>query len=253
MTNRIKAEVHCHTSACQHAFNTISEMIAHAQVLGLELVAFTDHAPAMTDGVHIWGLIGRARAIPHKIGSLYVLHGAEANIVDYHGKVDLSDGVLAHLDWVIASMHRPCITPGTKQNHTESYIKVLENPYIDALGHSGTPDFDFDFDAVLEVAKRENKAIEINNQTFYSRKKSWENCKQIARRCADLNLPVILSTDAHSIYTMGDTSQAFSLATEAGIREEQIINLNADRFLNYLCNRRGWERARFENTRPKNR
>ncbi len=247
--SKIQTEVHTHTLVSQHAYSTIGEMVQHSQELGLSLLAITDHGPATTDGAHFWHF-SCLQSLPHKIGSLYLLHGAETNIIDYQGTVDLSQTVLGQLDWVIASIHKPCLIPGTVEEHTNTYIKALENPFIDALGHSGLPDFPYDIDAVLETAKQHDKVIELNNHTFWLRQKSIENCKKIARRCAELNVKVILSTDAHNIYELGNTELCWTLAMEAGIREEQIVNLTAERFLTYLCNRRGWERARFENTEP---
>ncbi len=232
-----------------HAYSTVNEMVVQAQELGISLLAITNHGPATPDGAHPWHFANLC-CIPRKIGNLYVLRGAEANLIDYDGTVDLAERVLNRLDWVIASIHGPSLLPGTKEEHTNTYIKALENPLIDMLAHTGSPVYSYDIDAVLEVAKKYDKVIEINNNTFRIRPKNAENCRLIARRCAELGVKVAITTDAHSLYELGDTEKAWSLAMEAGIREEQIVNLTAERFLSYLCERKGFDRAKFEDTKP---
>ncbi len=249
MKSKIETEVHTHTLVSHHAYSTVGELVTHAKSLGISLLALTDHGPATRDGADAWHFMN-LKVLPRKIGDFYLLKGAETNIVDYNGNVDLPDELLKRLDWVIASIHSSCLDPGTEKDHTNTYIKALENPYIDAIGHSGYPAYAYDIDTVLETAKRLDKAIELNNHTFYMRKKSVEICFKIARRCAEMGVNVVLSTDAHSIYDLGDTELCWNMAMEAGIREEQIVNLNAERFLSYLCRRKGFDRSRFENTKP---
>ncbi|MBR5236383.1 MAG: phosphatase [Clostridia bacterium] len=261
----IKTEPHTHTMVSHHAFNTMQEMIYAAEAKGIELIAFTDHGPDLRvtadllgyekrdtvfyDGAHPWHF-NNLKALPRRVGSLYVIRGAETNIIDYNGTVDLPNTILKKMDWVIASIHRPCLNPGTIDDHTNAYIKALENPYVDAIGHSGLAKFPYDIDAVLETAKRLDKVIELNNHSFITRPASVENCKKIARRCAELGVKVILSTDAHSIYELGNVEKAAAIAQEAGIKQEQIINENAEKFLTHICNRRGVDRSIFENTNP---
>jgi len=167
-------------------------------------------------------------------------------LTNYDGSVDLPQEILKKLDWVIASCHAPFIKPGSIRENTDAYLNALKNPYIDAIGHSGTPAFTYDIDEVLETAKKLDKVIELNNHTFIARKGNIENCKKIARRCAELGVNVILSTDAHSAYEIAETEECWEIAMDAGICEDQILNLNAERFLSYICNRRGYDRACFE-------
>ncbi len=248
MESKIKTEVHTHTLVSHHAYSTVGELMTACKEKGISLLAVTDHGPALGDGAHPWHF-SNLKSYPHKIGSFYLIRGAEVNIVDFQGNVDLDQRVLERLDWVIASIHPPIIDPATKKDHTNAYIKILENPYIDALGHSGFEAYEYDIDAVLQTAKQYNKVIELNNHTFSARRKSIENCAKIARRCAELDVKVVLSTDAHTIYDIGDTELCWNMAMEAGIREEQIVNLTPERFIQYLSSRRGFDPSRFEDER----
>ncbi len=247
MKSKIKTEVHTHTIASAHAYSTVHEMITECARQKIELLAITDHGPALNgDGAHYWHFYN-LRTIPRKVNGVYVVRGAEVNLLNFEGAVDLEDKYLQMLDWVIASVHNPCIESGTVKDHTQMYIKALENPLIDALGHSGTPNFSYDIDAVLETAKRLDKVIELNNHSYSTRPKSGENCKKIARRCAELGVLVSISTDAHSLYELGNTERVWEMAMDAGVKEDQIVNLTAERFLSYLCKRKNIDRAIFEN------
>lgn len=247
---KILAETHTHTHACSHAYNSIYEMVCEAKRRGMELIAITDHAPAIPDAPHEWHFVN-FKALPRKMEGIYVLGGAEANIIDMNGGLDLEENTLKNLDLVIASIHSPCLAPGTVEEHTNTYLEVLRNPYVDIVGHCGSPSYSFDLDTVLEEAKKQDKIIEINSHTFTVRRASAENCLKIAKRCAELKVKVVLSTDAHSMYEIGHTEAAQRVAKEAGISEDLIMNTTAEKFLSYLCARKGIDRADFEQEIPR--
>lgn len=246
---KLLAETHTHTNACSHAYNSISEMVKRAKELGLELIAITDHAPAIPDAPHEWHFLN-LKALPRKIDGIYVLQGAEANIIDLNGNIDLSETTLSRLDLVIASIHDAALKEEIAKDYTDAYINVLKNPYVDIIGHCGTPAFPFNVDKVLKEAKKQDKIIEINNHSFATRRGSLENCLNIAKRCAELGVKIVISTDAHSIYEVARTEVAEELVKRAGVSEELIMNLTAEKFLSYLCKRKGFDMSRFENEDP---
>ena len=52
--------------------------------------------------------------------------GCEANIMDYDGSIDLKEYGLKGCDVVIASLHIPCIKPGSTEQNTNALIKAME-------------------------------------------------------------------------------------------------------------------------------
>ena len=52
MQMKIKADLHTHTLSSGHAYSTIDEMAKGAQKRGLNLIAITDHGPAMPGASH---------------------------------------------------------------------------------------------------------------------------------------------------------------------------------------------------------
>ena len=162
----ILVDTHTHTNASVHAYSTLEENIRHAKEVGLEAIAMTNHAPAIPDAPHIWHFINAPKCIPREVNGVKILFGAEVNILDEDGNVDIQPGVLSALDVVIASMHRDVFAPATRKIHTQAYLNVLDNPYVDIIGHSGSPDYEYNIEQVLSKAKKvatEDQKIEIEN------------------------------------------------------------------------------------------
>lgn len=73
--------------------------------------------------------------VPKELHGVRVLRGIELNIMDFDGTVDMDEKILSRLDIAIASLHTPCLAPGTKEENTRACLKVMENPLVDILGH----------------------------------------------------------------------------------------------------------------------
>ena len=106
-------DLHTHTYASGHAYNTMNEMAYAAKEKGLQLLGITDHAPAMPYSSGPLHFLNLKVARREKYG-LPLLLGVEANIVDYEGNLDMEEAVLKQMDIVIASLHTPCIKSGTE-------------------------------------------------------------------------------------------------------------------------------------------
>ena len=107
---QIIADLHTHTLSATHAFNTLDEMAAKAAALGYAALAITDHGPAMPDAPHMWHFANQT-ALPLVLHGVAMMYGAEANVMDTNGGLDFAQSRLRALDWVVASIHSPCI-PG---------------------------------------------------------------------------------------------------------------------------------------------
>ena len=142
----IIADLHTHTLASTHAFNTVTEMARRAKELGHWALAVTDHGPAMPDAPHVWHFYNLAR-LPDFIEGVWLLRGVEANVLDPKGTLDLSPEQLSRLklDWVIASMHTDIYDGGRRragaEEITQLWLNVAKNPHVDMIGHCERPDY----------------------------------------------------------------------------------------------------------------
>ena len=160
--------------------------------------------------------------------------------MDYDGGLDITEEFLKKLDWVIASYHVGCCPPSSVEDHTRGYLKVLENPYVDALGHSGKRHelTVYDYETVVREAKRLGKVMEINNHSPIGRPGSGERCPAIARLCARYEVPVVISTDAHFAAKIGQADWAFEMPGNPWvIPKELILNRDLETFERYLAGR----------------
>ncbi|QGU96213.1 phosphatase [Clostridium bovifaecis] len=227
-------DVHTHTVASGHAYSTLLENAKYASEIGLKLLGTTEHGPQMPNAPHIW-YFHNFRVLPRKIYGVTMLHGCEANIMDYDGNLDLNDKDAANLDIIIASLHDPCIKPGTIEENTQAILKAMDNPYVDIIGHSGNPQFPIYEEEIVKKAKEKNVLIEINNSSFKtSRKGSEPICAKIAELCKVSGTKVILGTDSHICFTIGEFDKVGELMERIGMPEELIMNTDHRKLISYL-------------------
>ena len=228
---RIIAETHCHTVACDHAYSTITENAREAARLGIPFLCITEHGSAMPDAPHEWFFLNLCEVLPERIEGTIVLRGAEVNIMDYDGRLDIPDRLLHRLDWVIASYHTACLEPTTVQEHTRGWLAVAENPLVDVIGHCGDGRYPFDHEVVVQAFAKHNKIVEINAHSFEARPGSTENCRAIAMLCKKHGVRIVCSSDAHYHGSIGKAERALPMLREIGFPEELIVNADYDRFL----------------------
>jgi len=236
---KLKIDTHTHTLASGHAYSTVDENFRWAAEKGLELVALTDHAPGMKDTTcHAY--FANLHVLPEKLHGVRLLRGIELNIMDFDGTVDMDEKTLSRLDMAIASLHTPCIAPGSRKENTRALLKVMENPYVDIIGHPGDPRYDIDYKEVFRQAKKTGTILEINNASLIPggfRDGSQENVKEILRMSMEDGVSVVLGSDAHFYTGIGDFSHAIALLKEIGFPEELVLNTDPARFLASLKKR----------------
>ena len=223
MDETIVADLHCHTIASTHAYSTVTEIAEEAARLGLTAVAVTDHGPEMPDAPHLWHFLN-LQVLPPRIAGVRVLRGAEINVTDFSGRLDLPEEALNQLDIRIASMHNPAMPRGGIEEITAAWLAVAENPGVDIIGHCGTPAYPFDYERVIPAFGRAGKVVEINEGSFLVRADSLPNCRRIAELCARHGVRVTLDSDAHYHQRMGRVPQCRRLLEEIGFPPELVVS-----------------------------
>ena len=181
---RVEIDTHTHTLASGHAYNTMNEMAKAAADKGLKGLAITEHAPEMPGTCHLY-YFQNLRNVPRKRFGIELLLGTELNIMNAEGKVDLSEDVLKTLDIAIASIHIPCFRDErTVENVTAAYENVMENPYVDIIGHPDDGRFPVDMKRLVSKAKKTGTLLEVNNSSLRPegfRENTKENCLRYCR------------------------------------------------------------------------
>ncbi|MCC2521118.1 phosphatase [Vibrio coralliilyticus] len=232
---KLVVDTHTHTYASGHAYSTLIENAKLAKEHGLEMFCTTDHAESMPGAPHYW-FFSNQRVLPRFIEGVAVIRGVESNILNTRGEVDIHPSTDKNLDWAIASFHEPVFRPSSKEEHTEALINTIRGGRVDALGHLGNPNFDFDFESVLTCAREHNVAIEINNTTLKgnSRVGSVERCHEIAQIGKKLGVYFTTGSDAHFCQDVGNLSLVSDLMDDVGIDSARVITYSARQFLDFL-------------------
>lgn len=221
------SDIHTHTIASGHGSHaTITDMAKAAAVKGLRLLGISDHGPATPGGGKPSYFRGLAQA-PKKRCGMEMLYGAEVNILDQEGMLDLDDGILKHLDYAIASMHPGVMAPGTMQENTQAYIAAVKNPYVQMIGHCDDPRYPVDYHALFEAAVKYHAVFEINAASLRPdgyRGDTRKNNLTILHLCKHCNYPVVLSSDSHGTGQIGDFSSISELLQLAEMPENLILN-----------------------------
>ncbi|CAE6940299.1 Histidinol phosphatase and related hydrolases of the PHP family [Vibrio sp. B1FIG11] len=231
----LKGDTHTHTYASGHAYSTLIENAKSAKENGLDMFCTTDHAESMPGAPHYW-FFSNQKILPRFLEGVAIIRGVESNIMNTQGDIDIPDSVDRNLDWVIASFHEPVFRPADSATHTEALLNIIKKGRVDALGHLGNPNFDFDFEAVLKCAKEHNVAIEINNTTLKgnSRVGSVDRCHEIAQIGKDLGVFFTTGSDAHFCHDVGNLSLVSELMDRVGIDSSKVITHSAQQFLAFL-------------------
>ena len=119
-------------------------------------------------------------------------------------------------------------------------MKVMENPFVDVIGHPGDPRYDVDYKEVFRQAKETGTILEINNASLIPggfRDGSQENVKEILCMSMEEGVSVVLGSDAHFYTGIGDFSHALALLKVVGFPEELVFNTDPARFLASLKQR----------------
>ena len=222
----IRGDLHCHTD-WSDGRESVYEMGRAAQELGYDYLAICDHSPAVgaVPGLNA-DAVRRQRAeidaANERLAPFRVLAGIECDILP-SGDLDLDDDVLAELDWVQASIHGG--QRGTREQLTKRTVAALENPNVSALSHptgryiGRRPPNAVDIEHVMAVAKEQGKAIETNGLPD-----RLDLRDEHVRLAVEAGVPIVCSTDAHSIRGLGNMHNAVATARRGWATAADVLN-----------------------------
>lgn len=223
----ICGDLHMHTTATDGTA-TIRDMADAAIARGLKYIAITDHSQRVSMAMGLdaarlrsqWQEIDEIRS--EYDGRLAILKGIECDILE-GGGMDLPDDCLAEADWVLASVHY-----GQKQSRdqiTERILGAIENPHVSCIAHptgrllNRRPAYDVDMDAVMNAAKKYGTLLELNANP--ARLDLNDVNLGVARR---LGIPIVISTDAHSIDGLDVMCYGIKQARRGGLTRRDVAN-----------------------------
>lgn len=218
--------------------NSIEEMVAAAQQLGLDYIAITDHTRSLAmmgaDEAKLREQIAAIGALNKPLRGFRILTGAEVNITR-EGALDISDDVLAALDVVGIAVHSHFNLSRAAQ--TQRLIRAMENPHADILFHptgrilGRRAPYEVDIDALIAAAKRTGTVLEID-----ALPERMDLKDEHVRKAIDAGVKIVIDSDAHSVaHLRYPDDYGISIARRGWATAKDVINtLPVEQFLGCL-------------------
>jgi DNA polymerase (family X) len=222
----IRGDLHVH-STWSDGKASVLEMATAARDLGYEYLAICDHTPnvRVVPGLDADDLRRQGEEIAtvnEELAPFRVLRGTEVDI-RADGTLDLPDDVLDELDWVQLSLHA-----GQRQQRDELTRKVTEamhHPAVRALSHpkgriiNHRPPNALDLERTFEVALETGVALETNGLPDRLDLSGPE-----IRLAIKAGVPIVVSTDAHSVRGLGNMRLAVHTARRGWATAADVVN-----------------------------
>jgi len=239
MNNKIRVDLHNHTTRCNHAVGTVDEYIQRAIELGIDIYGFSEHAPMDFDenyrlkfdemDAYVSDIL---RAKEKYKNDIDILLGYEVDWLQGH----MDESVLhADVDYLIGSVHfidkwsfdNPEFIGGWKEKDIDeiwqAYFDATEamakSGKFDIVGHLDLikvfkfmPKQDIRLLAkdVLKAIKKSNMVVEINTAGLRKPVGEMYPSRALVEEAYTLDIPITFSSDAHAVEQIGT---GYDLAT----------------------------------------
>jgi DNA polymerase (family 10) len=224
--DQILGDLHMHTTATDGGA-TIAEMADAAKARGLKYVAITDHSKRVTmanglDATRLRRQWAEIDKLNERLRGFLVLKGVEVDILE-KGGLDLDDDVLAEADWVVASVHYGQNQP--REQITRRILDALANPHVSAIAHptgrliNRRKPYEVDLSAVFQAARQHGKLLELN---AHPQRLDLDDVACAAAK--QHGVPIVISTDAHSIEGLDKLRYGILQARRAGLTKDDVAN-----------------------------
>jgi len=223
----LRGTFHNHTTASDGR-NTLNEMVAAAQARGWDYLGIADHSKSsfQANGLNEERLQRQIDAIAALNASgqfkTHVFSGTECDILT-DGRLDFDDGLLARLDYVVASVHN--VFSQDEATMTARIVRAIEHPRTTILGHlTGRlllrrEAYKVDVAKVIDAAIAHGVIIELNASPMRA-DMDWRHWRKAAER----GLLCAITPDAHETTSLDYMRYGVLAARKGWLTREQVLN-----------------------------
>src|ERR1700730_3812333 len=224
--DNLRGTFHCHTIASD-GHNTLEEMAAAAQELGLEYLGIAEHSKSSiqahgNDAAKLRAQVAAIRKLSKKFDGFRLFAGVECDILR-DGNLDFPDDVLAELDFVVASIHS--VFNLSVADMTKRVIRAMENPFVTILAHPTgrvllkQEAYSIDIPAVIDAAAATGTWIELNAapKRLDLDWRWWPLAKQKGGKC-------VINPDAHRVERLQDLWFGIGAARKGWLTKADVVN-----------------------------
>lgn len=239
--DRIRGDLHYHSSRSGDGRSTLEEMIDAARSASYEYIAFTDHGEDLAiNGSSRDEMLAhreRIRELNETHDDIEVLFGCELNIGP-DGELDYDADFRLEFDYCVASIHSHFDLSQDRQ--TARILTALADNSVNAIGHlSGRyvgrrPGVELDVESVLEGLAVTGVALEINGALD-----RLDATTQVTRLAMAAGVDFMIDTDSHHTSDLRRMDYGVRYAQRAWVTNQRVVNTrpSAD-FLEWARRRR---------------
>ena len=222
----LRGTFHCHTSASDGR-NSLEEMAAAAQELGLQYLGIADHSRSSIqagglDKARLRAQVAKIRALNKIFDNFRLFAGVECDILR-DGSLDFDDETLGELDYVVASVHSAFQLPEAEM--TERIIRAMRNPHVTFLAHPTgrlllkREPYAIDIPAIIEAAAATGTWIEINAapKRLDLDWRWWPLAKEKGVKC-------VINPDAHGVERLQELWFGVGVARKGWLTRSDVVN-----------------------------
>jgi DNA polymerase (family 10) len=238
----LRGTFHCHTTASD-GHNSLEEMAAAAQALGLQYLGIADHSRSSIqarglDAARLRTQIAAIRKLNREFDNFRLFSGIECDILR-DGTLDFDDEVLAELDYVVASVHSTFTL--SEGDMTRRIIRAMSNPFVTMLAHPTgrlllkRDPYAVDIPAIIEAAAETGTWIEINAapKRLDLDWRWWPLAKEKRVKC-------VINPDAHRAERLQELWFGIGVARKGWLTKADVMNcLQLGKIENELARKRG--------------
>jgi putative hydrolase len=221
----LSIDLHIHTLRSSEAFSSLYEIAYEAQNRDMLMIGITDHGPGVPEGA-VESYFRQGKRLPDRLLGVRLLFGAEMNIMNEAGGLDLPDEVVDLLDLPTAGLHRPVVN--TVEANTRAVINAIKSGRVKIITHPCSSAAVVDIGAVTLEAISSRVLLEVNASHFrypeHLDAGYLERLKIMIRLCREFHHPLIVGSDAHFYLEVGDDRELQKYYRELGLRVDDVIN-----------------------------
>jgi len=224
----LKGSLHNHSN-WSDGRNTLEEIAAYMEDLGLEYWAITDHSKSsvQANGLDATRLRQQKLEI-EKINEKFAARGSEfrllagAEVDILKDRLDFDDDVLASLEVVVASLHVPS---SSEADNTKRLIRAVENPFVHIIAHlTGRlllerEPYPINIHAVIDACAATGTWLELNcnPHRFDLDWRHWVYAKSRGVKC-------VINSDAHRNEHAGFLRLGAGIARKGWLTRSNVVN-----------------------------
>lgn len=222
----LRGTFHCHTTASD-GHNSLEEMAAAAQELGLQYLGIADHSRSSIqahglDEARLRVQIAMIRKLNEAFENFRLFAGIECDILR-DGSLDFPNELLAELDYVVASVHSAFTL--SEADMTRRIIRAMDNPLVTMLAHPTgrlllkRDGYAVDIPAIIEAAAATGTWIEINAapKRLDLDWRWWPLAKEKGVKC-------VINPDAHRTERLQELWFGVGVARKGWLTRDDVMN-----------------------------